>query len=55
MKKAILLISLSLVLSSCGQGTEMEQGKSTSSNSLESLQAQKTKLTEQINSATLKL
>jgi RND family efflux transporter MFP subunit len=55
MKKAILLISLSLILSSCGQGTEMEQGKSTSSNSLESLQAQKTKLTEQINSATLKL
>ena len=55
MKKAILLISFSLVLTSCSQNTENKDENSAIPTDLESLQTKKDELTAQINSATLEL
>ena len=55
MKKAILLITLSLVLSRCGQDTENKDDNGVIPNNLEALQAKKGQLTAQINAANLEL
>ena len=55
MKKTILLITLSIVLTHCSQDTENKDGISPTPTNLEALQAKKDKLTAQINSATSEL
>jgi RND family efflux transporter MFP subunit len=55
MKKTILLLTLSIVLTHCSQKTENKDSISPTPTNLEALQAKKDKLTAQINSATLEL
>jgi RND family efflux transporter MFP subunit len=55
MKKTILLLTLSIVLTHCSQNTENKDSISPTPTNLEALQAKKDKLTAQINSATLEL
>ena len=55
MKKTILLLTLSIVLTHCSQDTETKDSISPTPTNLEALQAKKDKLTAQINSATLEL
>ena len=55
MKKTILLLTLSIVLTHCSQNTENKDSISPTQTNLEALQAKKDKLTAQINSATLEL
>ena len=55
MKKTILLLTLSIVLTNCSQDTENKDSISPTQTNLEALQAKKDKLTAQINSATLEL
>ena len=55
MKKVILLISLSLLLSNCGQNNEKKDDNSSIPNNLESLQSKKDELTAKINSVNLEL
>ena len=55
MKKVILLISLSLLLSNCGQNNEKKDDNSSIPNNLESLQSKKDELTAKINTVNLEL
>jgi RND family efflux transporter MFP subunit len=55
MKKTILYLSISLLLFRCGQPQEVKDEKGLAASNLESLQAQKDELTQQINTATLAL
>jgi RND family efflux transporter MFP subunit len=55
MKKVILLISLSLLLSNCGQNNEKKDDNSSIQNNLESLQSKKDELTAKINTVNLEL
>jgi len=55
MKKSILFISLSLLMFRCGQPSEVSKENVSSPSSLEALQVQKDKLTQQINTATTAL
>ena len=55
MKKSILFIGLSLLMFRCGQPSEVSKENVSSPSSLEALQVQKDKLTQQINTATTAL
>jgi RND family efflux transporter MFP subunit len=55
MKKSILFIGLSLIMFRCGQPSEVSKENVSSPSSLEALQVQKDKLTQQINTATTAL
>lgn len=55
MKKSILFIGLSLLMFRCGQPSEVSKENVSSPSSLEALQVQKDKLTQQINAATTAL
>jgi RND family efflux transporter MFP subunit len=55
MKKSILFIGLSLLIFRCGQPSEVSKENVSSPSSLEALQVQKDKLTQQINTATTAL
>ena len=55
MKKSILFISLSFLMFRCGQPSEVSKENVSSPSSLEALQVQKDKLTQQINTATTAL
>lgn len=55
MKKSILFIGLSLLMFRCGQPSEVSKENVSSPSSLETLQVQKDKLTQQINTATTAL
>jgi RND family efflux transporter MFP subunit len=55
MKKSILFIGLSLLMFRCGQPSEVRKENVSSPSSLEALQVQKDKLTQQINTATTAL
>ena len=55
MKKSILFIGLSLLMLRCGQPSEVSKENVSSPSSLEALQVQKDKLTQQINTATTAL
>ena len=55
MKKVILLISLSLLLSNCSQNNEKKDDNSSIPNNLESLQSKKDELTAKINTVNLEL
>ena len=55
MKKSILFIGLSLLMFRCGQPSEVSKENVKSPSSLEALQVQKDKLTQQINTATTAL
>ena len=55
MKKSILFIGLSLLMFRCGQPSEVNKENISSPSSLEALQVQKDKLTQQINTATTAL
>ena len=55
MKKSILFIGLSLSMFRCGQPSEVSKENVSAPSSLEALQVQKDKLTQQINTATTAL
>jgi len=55
MKKSILFIGLSFLMFRCGQPSEVRKENVSSPSSLEALQVQKDKLTQQINTATTAL
>lgn len=55
MKKSILFIGLSFLMFRCGQPSEVRKENVSSPSSLEALQVQKDKLTQQINAATTAL
>jgi membrane fusion protein (multidrug efflux system) len=55
MKKSILFIGLSFLMFRCGQPSEVSKENVSSPSSLEALQVQKDKLTQQINTATTAL
>lgn len=55
MKKSILFIGLSFLIFRCGQPSEVRKENVSSPSSLEALQVQKDKLTQQINTATTAL
>ena len=55
MKKSILFIGLSFLMFRCGQPSEVRKENVSSPSSLEALQLQKDKLTQQINTATTAL